>query len=65
MPWKNPHCPVCHGKTKKIAVSINPDKWIYQCNSRKGEQHIFETWGHRSEKYLEFPFIERNRKRKI
>ena len=40
MPWKNPKCPKCRCKTKKIRETV--EKWIYRC---KNCGHIFRDWG--------------------
>ena len=44
MPWKNPSCKKCKGKTRKLKDSINnPKKWVYKCKYCGFE---FEWWGH-------------------
>ncbi len=54
--WKNPSCS-CGRRTKKIGDSTkNPDKWIYKCSAG----HTFESWGHHSERYLDY--LERRKK---
>lgn len=44
MPWKNPRCPECGGKTKKEAESLDKEKWYYRC---KFCQKLFLHWGHK------------------
>lgn len=48
MPWKNPRCPKCWGKTKKHATSITKvDTWIFVC---KLCGWLFEDWAHVSKR---------------
>ncbi len=46
MPWKNPRCPKCKGKTKKQSV-VTINTWIYIC---KTCNWLFEHWSHISKK---------------
>ena len=40
MPWKNPKCPKCRGKSKKVGEAVV--KWIYKCNYCG---YLFQDWG--------------------